>query len=64
MIGLSYVTAVDCIPHCSDKNVCLFSTSSVAGDRAHDNFQKQGVIKFIFSSTSTNRLQWHKTVCT
>jgi len=29
---LRYVTAVDCILHCSDKNVVL--TSSVAGARA------------------------------
>jgi len=27
---ISYVTAVDCIPHCSDKNVVLFSTMAPA----------------------------------
>ena len=57
---ISYVTAVDCILHCSARMwfkppALLYALgTSVSIFMQHDNLQKQGVIKFIFSST--NRL--------
>jgi len=41
---ISYVTAVDCILHCSDKNVVL--TTSVAGARARPSQYLCNMITF------------------
>jgi len=43
---ISYVTAADSIPHCSDKNVFLFSTTSVAGARARPSQYLYNMITF------------------
>jgi len=44
---ISYVTAVDCILHCSDKNVFLFSTTSVGGARARPSQYLCNMMNFI-----------------
>jgi len=43
---MSYVTAVDCILHCSDMNVFLFSTTSIAGAQARPSQYLCNMITF------------------